>query len=404
MALLSGDALQRQITPTSSHGTVSSMTDGPGVERVFETPDGPLELMRHPLRPRSTLRAWDAADAYLLRHLAEQPPAEPTLVVNDGFGALAVGLHGSGPSVVVDTAMSEIAVAKNLEQNKRSPLQVWSDLPAAAAAANGEFTRVVIKVPKSLGQLEDQLHHLRPIIGPQTTILGAGMVRDIHTSTLQLFETIVGPTTTSLAERKARLIHCQLDPELTPPPNPWPLVWRHDGLAIHNHGGVFSAKSLDIGTRFLLEHLPSADTGSLVVDLGCGNGILGVAVARANPDAELTFVDASARAVRSAEATWSANLDNRTAWFHRTDRLINVVEEQSVDLILNNPPFHEERAIGDATAWEMFVDSRAVLRPGGQLLVVGNQHLGHHTRLKKIFGNCKTVASNRKFVVLRATR
>ncbi|MEM9655189.1 MAG: methyltransferase, partial [Actinomycetota bacterium] len=84
--------------------------------------------------------------------------------------------------------------------------------------------------------------------------------------------------------------------------------------------------------------------------------------------------------------------------------LVNVVEPGSIDVIVNNPPFHEDRAIGDATAWDMFVDSQVSLRRGGRLIVVGNRHLGHHARLKKIFGNCETVASNRKFVVLSARR
>ncbi len=386
------------------------MTDEARAERWLEAPTGPIELLRHPYRSRSTLRAWDAADAYLLRHLAELPPVGPTLIVNDGFGALAVGLHRHLPMVVADTTMAEIAVLDNLDRNGLAPLSV---LPTVDGLADDtDLGAVVIKVPKSLGQLEDQLHRLRPYLTPTTTIIGAGMVRHIHTSTLELFQSIVGPTTTSLAERKARLIHCQPDLDLSPPQNPWPKVWKHDGLTVHNHGGVFSATSIDIGTRFLLDHLASCppiensqtDGPPRIVDLGCGNGIVGVSLAAQNPTAELTLVDASALAVRSARETWAANVAGRAATITRTDRLINVIEEQSVDLVVNNPPFHEERAVGDATAWDMFVDASATLRPGGELVVVGNRHLGHHARLKKIFGNCETVASNRKFVVLRATR
>ena len=74
------------------------------------------------------------------------------------------------------------------------------------------------------------------------------------------------------------------------------------------------------------------------------------------------------------------------------------------DLVLNNPPFHENHAISDATAWQMFVESRDALQPGGELWVVGNRHLGYHAKLKRLFGNCDIVASNAKFVVLRATK
>ena len=72
--------------------------------------------------------------------------------------------------------------------------------------------------------------------------------------------------------------------------------------------------------------------------------------------------------------------------------------------MLNNPPFHVDQAVGDAIAWQMFSESRAALRHGGELWVVGNRHLAYHAKLKRLFGNCEVVASNSKFVVLLAVR
>ncbi len=384
------------------------------VDRTAVVPQGTFELDRHPERPRSTLRAWDAADAYALRRLAERLPAEhsltgPVAVINDGFGALACALRPHEPVVVTDSVSGRIGIAANLDRNDLAPLAVETEVSGLPDGLGA----VVIKIPKSLGGLEEQLHQLRPKLSPDTVILGAGMVKQIHTSTLTLFETIIGPTTTSLAEQKARLIHCTFDPSLSPPANPWPITWRHGGVEVVNRGGVFSATSIDIGTRFLLEHLPTPDPAehhgsgqqpAVVVDLGCGNGVVGATLAMADDRAQLHFIDASARAVDAARLTWRANHGDRPAAFHDADRMANAVEPASVDLVVVNPPFHDERAIGDATAWDMFVDSHTALRKGGELLVVGNQHLGHHTRLQKIFGNCRTVASNRKFVVLSAVR
>ena len=73
-------------------------------------------------------------------------------------------------------------------------------------------------------------------------------------------------------------------------------------------------------------------------------------------------------------------------------------------LILNNPPFHQDVAVGDAVAWQMFCESRDRLVPGGELRVIGNRHLTYHAKLKRLFGNCEVVASNRKFVILSAVR
>jgi 16S rRNA (guanine1207-N2)-methyltransferase len=44
------------------------------------------------------------------------------------------------------------------------------------------------------------------------------------------------------------------------------------------------------------------------------------------------------------------------------------------------------------------------MRPGGEIWVVGNRHLGYHAKLKHLFYNCDIVASNARFVVLRATK
>jgi 16S rRNA (guanine1207-N2)-methyltransferase len=52
----------------------------------------------------------------------------------------------------------------------------------------------------------------------------------------------------------------------------------------------------------------------------------------------------------------------------------------------------------------MFMEARRVLVEGGELRIVGNRHLGYHAKLKKLFGNCTTVAANKKFVVLSATK
>jgi 16S rRNA (guanine1207-N2)-methyltransferase len=53
----------------------------------------------------------------------------------------------------------------------------------------------------------------------------------------------------------------------------------------------------------------------------------------------------------------------------------------------------------------MFSEAQRVLGPGGELLVVGNQHLAYHAKLTRLFGKGRVdvVASDPKFVVLRAT-
>jgi len=72
--------------------------------------------------------------------------------------------------------------------------------------------------------------------------------------------------------------------------------------------------------------------------------------------------------------------------------------------VLCNPPFHQQHAVTDHLAWQMFRDAKRCLQYGGELRIVGNRHLDYHHKLKKLFGNCTLIASNQKFVVLRAVK
>ena len=80
------------------------------------------------------------------------------------------------------------------------------------------------------------------------------------------------------------------------------------------------------------------------------------------------------------------------------------VEGASVDLILCNPPFHQQTATTDHIAWQMFKDSHRVLKKGGELRIIGNRQMAYHIKLQRIFGNEKLIASNEKFVTTMAIK
>ncbi|WP_030326305.1 methyltransferase [Streptomyces sp. NRRL B-3229] len=374
------------------------------------TPWGELALTRFPEDPRDRLRAWDASDEYLLRHLAAERMAlsGTVVVVGDRWGALVTALAAHRPVQITDSFLSQEATRANLARAGVEPggvrLLTTQDPPP------DRIDVLLVRVPKSLALLEDQLLRLAPAVHAGTVVVGTGMVKEIHTSTLQLFERILGPTRTSLAEKKARLIFCTPEPSLERPANPWPYgyalpdgVGAVSGRAVVNHAGVFCADRLDIGTRFFLQHLPAGRGAQRIVDLGCGNGVVGTAVALGNPEAEVLFVDESFQAVASAEGTYKANGAPGRAEFRVGDGLTGV-PDGSVDVVLNNPPFHSHQATTDATAWRMFAGALRALRPGGELWVVGNRHLGYHVKLRKLFGNSQLVASDPKFVVLKAVK
>jgi 23S rRNA (guanine1835-N2)-methyltransferase len=378
----------------------------------FSTPWGDLDLTRFPADPRDQLRAWDAADDYALGYLAGTGtvPDGGVVVLGDRWGALTTALAAHRPTQISDSFLGQRATLANLRRNAPAALD-GVRLLSTRDTPPDRVDLLLVRVPKSLALLEDQLHRLAPAVHAGTVVIGTGMVTEIHTSTLRLFEAIIGPTRTSQAVRKARLIHCTPDPALPRTPGPWPLryalpdgIGPMSGRTVTNHAGIFCADRLDIGTRFLLRHLPVRRGPDRVVDLGCGNGVVGTAAALANPASDVLFTDESHQAVASAEATFRDNAGPGTkAQFLVADALTAMAPE-SADLVLNNPPFHSHRATTDATARRMFATARAALRPGGELWVVGNRHLGYHVRLRRLFGGCELVASDPKFVVLRAVK
>lgn len=372
-------------------------------ETQFVSPFGDFNLHRYPFRKRELLRAWDAADEYLLQTLGNQLKSQKRiLIVNDSFGALAVALHSYSPQSWSDSWLAHQALIQNLLRNNCDVDEV-RPIPSTDTP-DQQPDLVLIKVPKSLALLESQLIQLRSVLSGKCQIIVAGMVKTMPTSLWTMLERIIGPTHTSQAKKKARLIEISVDPQIPVPENPYPLKWQLENtdLSIVSHANVFSRERLDIGTRLLLQHLPKTKGPADIVDLGCGNGLLGLVAAQQNPEARLHFVDESYMAIESARENFlQLSNDTRTAEFRLCDGLTDF-DDHVADVVLCNPPFHQSHAIGDSMATSMFKESARVLRNGGELWVVGNRHLNYHSKLKRWFNSVVVVNSNKKFVILKA--
>lgn len=361
-------------------------------------------LDRLPIQNSQPLRAWDAADEYIFSYLSENslPVAKSkTLIVNDSFGALTLALHQFHPQNWSDSFLSQQACLHNFQNNNISST---TKLIHSTQTPSDSFDLVLIKIPKTLALLEDQLIHLKACIHPNTQIIAAAMLKHLPKSALHLFEKVLGKTTTSLAKKKARLIFCQYENSGTSLHSPYPKCKLEvtTQLELCNHANVFSKDKLDVGTRFLLEQFKQLPQKEHIVDLGCGDGILGIMAQHQQTEAKLSFLDESYMAVASARGNYQRAFPDQQAHFTASDCLSGLTD--NADLILCNPPFHQQHSIGDFIAWQMFTQSQQQLNKKGELWVVGNRHLNYHGKLKKLFGNCQLIASNKKFVVLQARK
>lgn len=386
--------------------SIRNWKTGQRMNHLLSLNSGSFHLHRLPKRPLELLRAWDAADEYLLTTVIEtyQPAANTKLLIfNDSFGALAVTLHAWRPFAVSDSYLSQQATRSNLADNGLTTDAVT--LLNSLQMPREPVDFVLIKAPKTLAYLEDFLIRVQPCLKATTQIIVAGMVKNMSAAIWALIERLIGETTTSLAHKKARLIFATPNPARVIPENPYPVRYclENTRYQISNHANVFSRDRLDIGTRFLLAHLPKIPAATAIVDLGCGNGVVGLLLAEQHPHATIHFVDESFMAVASAQENFQQAIDVKQGKFHVSNGLTEFASD-SMDLIVCNPPFHQQHTLGDQIAWSLFKEAKRVLKKGGQLWVIGNRHLEYQRSLSKLFARPRLVAANAKFEIINVTR
>jgi 16S rRNA (guanine1207-N2)-methyltransferase len=141
-------------------------------------------------------------------------------------------------------------------------------------------------------------------------------------------------------------------------------VWGRE-LDLVSGSGVFAQGRLDIGTSVLFRETQPPAPGR-ILDLGCGYGVIGLAVAAEVPGAVVTGVDVNERAVLLAnENAASLGLTNYRATTPGD-------AEGEYDEIWSNPPIR----IGKQALHELLLTWLPRLVPGGRAVMVVGKNLG----------------------------
>jgi 16S rRNA (guanine1207-N2)-methyltransferase len=372
-------------------------------ENELQSPFGNFLLKRFPTQNNLPLRAWDAADEYILDYIHENKilnENSKVLILNDGFGALTINLRLNQPTNWSDSFLAHKGCENNFKVNEIAP--TWTKLKSTDELT-GEYDIIIIKIPKSTRHFKVQLQKINDIIGPKAKVISGGMIKHLPRSTQDMLTKIIGPTNTSLARKKARLFFSDWQEKNVSQSSPTSTYFNSNlNQDLLNFSNVFSRDKLDKGTAILLEQFDKLPNKRKVIDLGCGNGILGLRAQQLMPDSRVTFIDESYMAVASAKFNFENIFDSKKADF-LTGNCLDPFDGNA-DLILCNPPFHQQHAIGDFIAWNMFVQSFDKLESRGELWIVGNRHMNYHAKLQKLFKNCELIVSNKTFVVLRAIK
>tara|TARA_R110001599_G_scaffold353512_1_gene593433 strand:+ start:22635 stop:23753 length:1119 start_codon:yes stop_codon:yes gene_type:complete len=363
-------------------------------DTLCHTPFGEFTLHRYPSRRDEPLRAWCAADLLLLDAVQHREiVGAEVLVVNDEHGALCVPLGARG--LWTDSALSALALAQNLAANQRPDVPVtWSMAPPPTGASV-----VVMRIPKVLPYFEYQLALLQHSFPTGTTVLAAGMDKHLSPHVASLLDKYIGPTERHPGQRKARLFSARL--EGRPPQQVRDNTRYHCdvlGCDLQAMPNVFSQDRLDGGSRLLLQQLAGIAPAGTLIDLACGNGVLGLAAFKQGLASEVIFADESAMALESARINSAQLFAGVSFGFHHGDALENY-KGAPAELILCNPPFHLNHAVDEYAGRRLVAHCARYLQTGGQLCLVANRHLDYLPTLKRSFGRVETLAQDRRFIV-----
>jgi len=145
-------------------------------------------------------------------------------------------------------------------------------------------------------------------------------------------------------------------------------VWGH-WLELTSGSGVFAQGRLDTGTGVLLREAAPPVTARDVLDLGCGYGVIGLAVAVAVPEATVTAVDVNERAlVLAHENAEQIGVADR----FRAVLPDEVDPDATYDEIWSNPPIR----VGKEALHDLLLQWLPRLRPDGRALMVVGKNLG----------------------------
>ncbi|TQM30610.1 class I SAM-dependent methyltransferase [Nocardia bhagyanarayanae] len=365
-------------------------------------------LRRYPDVEALNLYAVDAADRLILDAAAdaiETAGSGKVAVIGDNYGALTLGAIARHDlrevRVHQDLLTGELALANNARAlglaDRYTAHALTEELLSGVEV-------VLLRLPRVLAGLAEVADAIARYADPGVSVIAGGRDKYLTKSMNDILAESFSTVLASRGRQKSRTLLVEGPKPVGDPRFPVRECLDEVGIEVVAHGAAFSGPRLDIGTRFLLQHLkwmkPDARDA---IDLGCGTGILAVALAKARPALRVVGTDQSAAAVASARATASANDVADRVTVVRDDAM-STAADNSADLVLCNPPFHVGAAVHTGSAIKMFAETGRVLRPGGELWTVYNTHLNYRGVVERMVGRTEVIGRNRKFTVTRSVR
>ncbi len=174
---------------------------------------------------------------------------------------------------------------------------------------------------------------------------------------------------------------------------------RGQKLTFHTTWGIFSPREVDEGSRMLLDFMEIGESDDCL-DLGCGYGPIGMAMARLAPKGHTVLVDKDFVAVDFANKNISLNhIDNAEAMLSNGFAAIG---NRKFDIIASNIP----AKVGNEMLYLFLYDALSHLKPGGRLYVVTITGLRQFIKrsFNEVFGNYDKLKQGKAYTVAMAQK
>lgn len=165
--------------------------------------------------------------------------------------------------------------------------------------------------------------------------------------------------------------------------------------------GVFSKSTVDFGSRLLLEALKDHNLSGKLLDVGCGYGPLGLALAAKFPTLTVDMVDVNLLALQLANKNAQQNGITNVNIFESDG--YQAVVANDYNAIITNPPIRA----GKQVVHRILEEAKAHLALEGTLTIVIQKKQGAPSAKKKmeeVFGNCEVLLKNKGYFILQSTK
>ncbi len=190
-------------------------------------------------------------------------------------------------------------------------------------------------------------------------------------------------------------------PSVESNPVTWTYTLRGHSLTFTSDQGVFSKKEVDFGSRLLIEAFELPGIEGDLLDMGCGYGPIGIALAKDHEERRVVMADVNERAVGLARKNAEANNADNTEVVK--SNLYDEIRQRNFAAILTNPPIRA----GKKVVHQIFEEAYSHLADEGELWVVIQKKQGAPSALGKLgemFTEVDTIMKKKGYYIIKAKK